>query len=93
LFADVLTAHEALHLGLSNAVMPSAELLEFALHKARTAAELPSQGVAQIKAALNRSIRGASLEQCMDDEARHYVRLRQLPAHQHALKCINDLNT
>lgn len=84
-FSSVLTAEEALNFGVLNALQPRDLVLDFALEKARAVAALPHEGVGQLKLAFNRVSRGASLEDAMDEEARHYVRLRQLPAHQQAL--------
>ena len=84
-FSNVLTAQEALQLGVVNALQPQDQVLDFALTKARAVAALPRAGVTQLKDGFNRASRGESLQESMDDEAAHYVRLRQLPAHQQAL--------
>jgi 2-(1,2-epoxy-1,2-dihydrophenyl)acetyl-CoA isomerase len=86
LFSDVLDAGEALRLGVVNAVLPPEELFEFALTKAAAVKQLPRDGVTQLKRHFDLALKGGSLEECMDEEARHYVRLRQSPAHQQALE-------
>lgn len=86
LFSDVLDAEQAVRLGLFNAIRPREELLDFALGKAALTVALPADGIAQLKANLGRAIRGGSLVESMDEEARNYVHLRQLPAHRLALE-------
>src|SRR5207302_9680525 len=69
LFADIISAKEALELGLVNRVVPAADLDVFVDDWARRLAAGPPLALSMTKTLLNNSF-AVSMDQALEDEAR-----------------------
>ena len=85
LLSPVLTAQEALHLGIVNKVVPDAEVEAEARELAMSLAQGPTVTLGYIKTNINNAER-LSLEACFDAEAMHHSRSGDTADHKEAAK-------
>jgi 2-(1,2-epoxy-1,2-dihydrophenyl)acetyl-CoA isomerase len=85
LMSPVLTAHEALALGMVNRVVPDAEVDSAARELAMSLAQGPTVTLGYIKSNINNAER-LSLEACFDGEAMHHSRSADTADHKEAAK-------
>src|SRR3954453_20455505 len=85
LMSPVLTAQEALHLGIVNRVVPDAEVEAEAHELAMSLAQGPTVTLGYIKTNINNAER-LSLEACFDAEAMHHSRSGDTADHKEAAK-------
>jgi len=85
LLSPVLTALEALHLGMVNKVVPDAEVEATAHELAMSLAQGPTVTLGYIKTNINNAER-LSLEACFDAEAMHHSRSGDTADHKEAAK-------
>src|ERR1051325_9284051 len=83
LMSPVLTAQEALHLGMVNKVVPDAEVEATAHELAMSLAQGPTVTLGYIKTNINNAER-LSLEACFDAEAMHHSRSGDTDDHREA---------
>jgi 2-(1,2-epoxy-1,2-dihydrophenyl)acetyl-CoA isomerase len=84
--ADVLSAQQALELGIANRVVPDAELEAEAMGLARRLAQGPAVAYGYMKRNLNATEAGASLEEVFDLEAWNMTRTGQTEDHKEAAR-------
>jgi len=85
LLSPVLTAQEALNLGMVTRVVPDAEIEEVAREMAMSLAQGPSIALGYIKRNINNA-ETMSLEACFDGEAMHHSRTGETADHKEAAK-------
>jgi 2-(1,2-epoxy-1,2-dihydrophenyl)acetyl-CoA isomerase len=90
LTADILSAPEALELGLVNRVVADAQLEEETTALAQRLAQGPAVAYRYMKKNLNASIGGASLSDVFDLEAWHMTRTGMTEDHREAAKAFVD---
>ncbi|MGF6313450.1 2-(1,2-epoxy-1,2-dihydrophenyl)acetyl-CoA isomerase [Bradyrhizobium sp. i1.8.4] len=85
LLSPILTAHEALALGVVNRVVPDSEIDAAARELAMSLAQGPSVALGYIKRNINNA-EHLSLEDCLDGEAIHHVRASKTADHEEAAR-------
>jgi 2-(1,2-epoxy-1,2-dihydrophenyl)acetyl-CoA isomerase len=84
-FSEKLSAEEAEHLGLVNAIFPAESFEADVLDRARQLAQGPRVAYRYMKENLNRAVHG-ELGECLDMEAAHHIRTGQTEDHREAAK-------
>ncbi len=84
-FSDKLTAEEAEHLGIVNAIFPAESFDADVTARARQLAAGPRVAYRYMKENLNRAVHG-ELGECLDMEAAHHIRTGQTEDHREAAK-------
>ena len=82
----MLSAADALQLGLLNRVVPAAELMPAALEMATRIARGPRVAYRYMKENINRAASGADVDDCLDLEATHHVHTGFTEDHREAAK-------
>lgn len=93
LLSPVLTAAEALQLGLVSRVVPDAELDAEGRALARRLADGPTITLGHIKANLNAAAQGATLAQALDHEAIRHIRCGMTEDHLEAARAFVEKRT
>ena len=88
-FSDKVTAEEAEHLGLVNAIFPAETFAADVAERARQLANGPTVAYRYMKENLNRAVHG-ELGECLDMEAAHHIRTGQTDDHKEAAKAFVD---
>jgi 2-(1,2-epoxy-1,2-dihydrophenyl)acetyl-CoA isomerase len=88
-FSDRLSAADAEHLGIVNAVFPAADFETEVRQRAKRLARGPRVAYRYMKENLNRAVSG-ELGECMDIEATHHIRTGLTDDHREAAKAFVD---
>ncbi|MEO5898701.1 MAG: enoyl-CoA hydratase-related protein [Ilumatobacteraceae bacterium] len=91
-FSDKLTAEEAEHLGIVNAIFPAETFVADVTARARQLAAGPRVAYRYMKENLNRAVHG-ELGECLDMEAAHHIRTGQTEDHKEAAKAFVEKRT